>query len=198
MDSQLLFVKLKGGNDMKEDARITQSKSLLLDAFLLFLEHKSFDEISISELCRKAGISRQTFYSNYKNKEDVLLEHLDNILNEFYSRNLSKLEYDEVFHILSVIFTKYHHFLQNLFRANLDYQIMFRFERLVQQMNSEFQDHSHIEYFNCFFAGGIHLVLRKWLLLGTPITATQLTSVFKQISAPVVSNLRQTENGLSG
>ena len=55
-----------------------------------------------------------------------MLEHLDDILNEFYNHNLSQLEYDEVFQILSMIFTKYHQFLQSLFRANLDFQIMFK------------------------------------------------------------------------
>jgi AcrR family transcriptional regulator len=176
---------------MKEDARIIQSKALLQQAFLMLLKDKTFDQISIAELCRKAGVSRQTFYSNYKYKEDVLLEHLDDILNEFYSYNLPQLEFDEVFQILSKIFIKYHEFLQNLFRANLDFQIMFRFEKLLKRMNSDLVNHSLIEYINCFFAGGMYLVLRKWLLMGTPITALELTSVFKQISTPVIQPLRQ-------
>lgn len=175
---------------LKEDARVIHSKALLQQAFLLLLKHKTFDEISIAELCKKAGVSRQTFYSNYKNKEDVLLEYLDDILNEFYSHNLSQLEYDEVFQILSMIFTKYHEFLQSLFRANLDFQIMFRFQKLLKLMHSEFQDHFLIEYINYFFAGGMYLVLRQWLLTGTQITALELTSMFKQISAPFIQSLR--------
>ena len=196
MDKYPFFVKLycwEMRNSMKEDARIIQSKSLLQQAFLLLLKDKTFDEISIAELCRKAGVSRQTFYSNYRYKEDVLLEHLDDILNEFYNYNISKLDFDEVFQILSMIFTKYRHFLQNLFRANLDFQIMFRFEKLLKRMNTNVIMHSHIEYIDCFFAGGMYLVLRKWLLMGTPITALELTSVFKQISAPVIQPLRKKE-----
>ena len=42
------------------------------DALAYLLENKEFEDISITELCRKAGVSRTAFYSHFHNKEDVI------------------------------------------------------------------------------------------------------------------------------
>lgn len=41
-------------------------------ALLFLLEKKEMRQISISELVRKAGVSRNAFYRNYKSKEEIL------------------------------------------------------------------------------------------------------------------------------
>lgn len=41
-------------------------------ALLFLLEKKDMKQISISELVRKAGVSRNAFYRNYKSKEEIL------------------------------------------------------------------------------------------------------------------------------
>lgn len=37
------------------------------------LERKNFDSISVSEICRASGVSRQTFYNLYSSKEDIVI-----------------------------------------------------------------------------------------------------------------------------
>ncbi|WP_413489004.1 TetR/AcrR family transcriptional regulator [Carnobacterium divergens] len=58
------------------------SQQLLLEAFTLLLNKKGFKDITISELCTQSGVSRQTFYSLYKTKENLLLHHLQIISKE--------------------------------------------------------------------------------------------------------------------
>lgn len=41
-------------------------------ALLFLLEKKDLKQISVSELARKAGVSRNAFYRNYKSKEEIL------------------------------------------------------------------------------------------------------------------------------
>lgn len=41
-------------------------------ALLFLLEKKELKQISVSELARKAGVSRNAFYRNYKSKEEIL------------------------------------------------------------------------------------------------------------------------------
>ncbi|GAS82115.1 TetR/AcrR family transcriptional regulator [Paenibacillus amylolyticus] len=53
-----------------------QSQQLLLDTFIHLLEQKKFKDISISEICCQSGVSRQTFYSLFKTKENLLLHQL--------------------------------------------------------------------------------------------------------------------------
>ena len=41
-------------------------------ALLFFMETKELSQITVSELVKKAGVSRNAFYRNYKSKEDIL------------------------------------------------------------------------------------------------------------------------------
>ena len=55
-----------------EANRLTRES--ICTALLELLKTKEFKDISVSELVRRAGVSRQSFYRNYKTKEDIVLE----------------------------------------------------------------------------------------------------------------------------
>lgn len=44
----------------------------LLDAALRVFSRYGVKRTSMSDLCEEAGVSRQTFYNNYRNKDDIL------------------------------------------------------------------------------------------------------------------------------
>lgn len=48
----------------------------LTSAMLELLEEKPLAEISISELCGRAGVGRTSFYRNYGEKEDIIRAHI--------------------------------------------------------------------------------------------------------------------------
>lgn len=64
-----------------EDKRITRTKNTLKQTLFQLLEHTSFEDISIKELCHTAGISRVTFYTHYNDKFDLV----DDIFNDMES-----------------------------------------------------------------------------------------------------------------
>ena len=53
------------------------SQKMLLDALNDLLAEKNFKDISVSEICSRSGISRQTFYSLFGTKEKILLYQLE-------------------------------------------------------------------------------------------------------------------------
>ncbi len=55
-----------------------KSQHMLLDALNELLKEKEYKDISISEICDRSGISRQTFYKLFGSKENILLFKLDN------------------------------------------------------------------------------------------------------------------------
>lgn len=52
------------------------------DAFFQALSEKKYEQITVTELCRTARISRVTFYSYYPDKESLLDEVLRDLLQE--------------------------------------------------------------------------------------------------------------------
>ena len=78
-------------------------------ALALLMKEKDLEEISITDICRKAGVSRNAFYSHFKSKNDIfdhiLLEinkevvkdndimfDIKNLNLDFYERLFSALE----------------------------------------------------------------------------------------------------------
>ncbi len=70
----------------EESKRIT--KEAIITALVLLCAEKPFEKITVTEIVRKAGVSRTAFYRNYDTKEDVLKElaaGVINKLNDFFS-----------------------------------------------------------------------------------------------------------------
>ena len=68
----------KGKCQVMEDKRITKTKRSLKESMIRMLGEETFEQISITELCRKADVSRITFYSHYSDKYALL----DDIFND--------------------------------------------------------------------------------------------------------------------
>jgi len=57
----------------REDRRVRRSRDRLGDALVALLLEKAFDEITVQEVLDRAGVSRSTFYTHYRDKNDLFL-----------------------------------------------------------------------------------------------------------------------------
>ena len=66
-------------------------RTCIFEALMLLLDQKKYEDITISELAEKAGVSRMTYYRTYENKEDVVIQFLktrtDRLLKQFDEGN---------------------------------------------------------------------------------------------------------------
>ena len=51
---------------------VNKTKEIICSSFLKLTEKKKISDITITALCKKAGIARTTFYSHYDNISDVV------------------------------------------------------------------------------------------------------------------------------
>ena len=65
------------------EKQLSYAKTELTKALLSLLEKKSLSEITVSELCNEAGLSRLSFYRNYDSMEEIIREHLTGITDTF-------------------------------------------------------------------------------------------------------------------
>ncbi|GIP16014.1 TetR family transcriptional regulator [Paenibacillus montaniterrae] len=66
----------------ENDLRVIKTKSALHKALLVLLKNNALEEISVSALCREAGVNRGTFYLHYKEVSALFDEHLRQLLND--------------------------------------------------------------------------------------------------------------------
>ncbi len=56
-----------------EDQRVRRTRDRLGDAMMALLQEKSFDDITVQDVLERAGVSRSTFYTHYRDKNDLFL-----------------------------------------------------------------------------------------------------------------------------
>lgn len=70
-------------------------KGIVLDSLLKLLETKSFNEISLAEVAKAAGISKGTLYYHYKTKGEIFFDLTDRYLSEQWNDLVSWTENKE-------------------------------------------------------------------------------------------------------
>ncbi len=85
----------------REDARVKKTKSKLFLAFKELLAEKTFEEITINEICERADIRRATFYKHFTDKYNFLAVMTASFIQCFDARmSRSKLKsYPVEFHV---------------------------------------------------------------------------------------------------
>ncbi len=68
--------------DKRKEENIRVMKSIT-EALFALMDEKSLADITVSEIVRKAGVARASFYRNYTSKEDVLVKLIRGILEKF-------------------------------------------------------------------------------------------------------------------
>ena len=67
------------------DLRKRRSQEKLQLALAHHLQEQTIDEIKIGELTRSAGVSRQTFYSNFDSKQSILLNRIEVVFKKSHN-----------------------------------------------------------------------------------------------------------------
>ena len=78
---------------MLKEATISERK--IVNAFIELLEESSLEQISITDIIKKANLSRPTFYYYYSNKEDLVETTFSKILDNVSSILQEDMTYQE-------------------------------------------------------------------------------------------------------
>ena len=133
----------------------------ITEALLLLLKKKEYKDISITEICKKAGVSRISFYRNFESKEDILLKKIQNVTDSFLKESAISYKSDTIISYFIKLFT---HMKQQielcnaLNKAGLMHMIKDEFDQVF--LNTYRQEYD--EYKSVFIAGGIYNVFLFW------------------------------------
>lgn len=87
-------------------------KSLIVDALIELCNEKPLAKISISDIQKKSGVSRQTFYNHFRDKNDLIQYiYLNRIITNWKSAD-SDLDYCDSLLDVFDRYVKYHTFLK--------------------------------------------------------------------------------------
>ena len=180
----------------KNESKYFYTASLMNQALLSLLEKKDIDFISVTELAKKAGVNRSTFYLHYDNIYELLEETLENLNKEFLSSFSVYLPVNvktekDAFLITEEYLTPYLHFCKKNKRIlKLVHQKpqLFQVERVYKQMYDVIfypaislflKDETQKTYNLEFFTRGVAGIVHKWIQLDCSTEIPDLIEIIK-------------------
>lgn len=171
---------------IRDDSRYSQE--CIVDAFIFLLGEKNFQSITVTEICKKAGVARITFYKYYKTINDVLKAAVD-FKFAFFKEELNQAKLvRNTKHALEIAITAIctlHKPLKSLAKSNMSGILLQYFtEALVTilpelDVVDEYQGSRYL-----FLSGGVFNILTNWVANGMKETPKQLADQIYVVAKP--------------
>ena len=174
---------IKNMDKKKPNPMSVRSKNALSQSLLKIMMSKSFDDISISDITDHAGLSRQTFYTNFSKKEDIINYLLTGLFDRYCSRISSDGVLSDTFIIDYFIFWDDNkHFLSLLFKQNMGYLFQEKNRRFfiqeLQNVDKLFEAPDwQIPYIKASIAGLTYELLWMWIVDDQGLSVNVLTAI---------------------
>ena len=138
----------------------------------LCISRSDINTITVSDICKKGGVNRTTFYSIYFDIADLKDAIEDYMMDEFL-HTFFKEEVDNVTHSMNFtkLFTSIKEnqiFYRLYFKMGFDFKKTFLENEPSEMWRQYFRDNADLPYHIEFFAGGITAMIKKWLSEGCP------------------------------
>lgn len=144
------------------------TREYIFQSFFKLLETTSFEKISVSEITNKAGVSRMSFYRNFKSKDDLVKQTLNQIvchLQDLLKNIETKNEYT-VIKCFFEAFKEYKRFLMALAGSPIAKSIAeLTRSKLIENLPED-KFNKTVKYMPVFYYSAIISVMFEWLKNG--------------------------------
>lgn len=162
--------------EKKTDRRVIKTKHAIFKAFVELLNEKDVNQITITDIAKKANINRKTFYNYYSDAYEVM-EEIENLTVEAFINNMGTVEFTNMADFLTEIFIKFTEtvnkdleFFNLLFKTNnrsfLIVKIVEALKEYVQKRIEESNelDIPRFEVVSNFYLSGVLSVYMNWFM----------------------------------
>jgi AcrR family transcriptional regulator len=191
-------------SDSQPDRRVRRTRQALQDALISLILEKGYDSVTIEEITNRADLGRTTFYLHYRDKEELLLQAIDSIVEDFIAKHAADLDRDLSPALTAkslqanlderILFHVFEHAREN---ADL-YKVMLRGEgssKTTERMRVLISEEAvkrlqnrpmvglkvPLNFFGAYFAGALIEVVTWWLENDQPYDVKSTVAYFQQL-----------------
>lgn len=189
-------------NTKKLDRRVERTRQLLRDALVSLILEKGYQKITVQDIIDRANVGRSTFYSHFRDKQDLLFSGFDELAHDL-DRHMRLQDADEddqehLLHSLEFFIHAYHN--QELYMAMTESG---GGELLMEIARQHMQDHieAHLKQLPSigdeiplpvitnFLAGSLLTMIIWWLEHKMPYEPHEMDEMFNALAMPGVRQL---------
>lgn len=171
------------------DIRVIKTQKALLCALDELIKTKKLSNITITELCTKANINRNTFYYHYNNIYDLLAEYKQILMNELTSvLDVNKQRHSHTGLEICKIIYRHPNFMSIIISPNCDLDYFDEIFGLASEKSRIFMDKKHeikttADHLACTYCNaGCIAVIRDWIAGGLKETPEEIANIVSQAS----------------
>ncbi len=155
------------------------TKEFITTAMMQILAHENFSALTVSDVCKRAGVSRMAFYRNFNGLEQIIYEYyhpkIADIFNTIRLNADDSIKHDAQFDFF------------NSFGDFIILSVERGFEPIIQRIFTEemekFYANGNDEYWRVFISAGVYAVWRKWLIDGRKKPLKEVMDFLKKHNA---------------
>ncbi|MDD6808473.1 MAG: TetR/AcrR family transcriptional regulator [Oscillospiraceae bacterium] len=173
-------------NNEQELKNIT--KESIFQALMILMKKKDYQEITVTEITKKAGVSRMAYYRNYESKEDILTTYLDDLFQDYIntiSKNMGP-DMSEVYIGFFEYFRAQEDFLKMIIKAKLNSLLLEKFDEYMNFVLNliflQVEPSAVNKYELHYAAGGIYKVLMEWIRGGMKESDKEMASIIQHLA----------------
>ncbi len=150
-------------------------KECITTALIQMLKSHTFEEITVSDLVKKAGVGRVSFYRNFESKEDVLRKHLKALLDKWAKQYDGLTDYN----LVKAIFEHYYDNREIcilLYRRGLS---RISLESVKDVCGPKPEQSNVVAYTAAFIAYGLYGWIEEWFKRGMKETPEEMAKLWE-------------------
>lgn len=153
------------------------TKEAITTALFILMQQNPYREISITDICERAGVSRNAFYRNYTVKDEIVRLYLFHITEEYrkHLRSLSPITYHQLFSELFTHLEKNKPLARLILNAGLEYLLIDVFFKSFRDFAEN--DKRKPMYYLSFLSGAVYTTYIHWLCNDQPETPEQVSDM---------------------
>ncbi len=176
-------------NIEKLDMRVKYTREWTFEALYTLLEKNEYDKIKITDIIKKAGISRATFYRNFNTKDDIIKLKVKSFFELFYIDIYEHYKHvdqeDEIFLIRSFFdkIDQEEKLIYTIIKSNREYLMEQGILDIINMQRDQFYkivilNEKTEKYTMEIVASSAWTLLSRWIKNGKEETSEELVNIY--------------------
>ena len=155
------------------------TKECIVTALLRLMEVKSYANITITDITNLAGVSRMAYYRNYKNKDEILINHLleqeDRLIKQLQGSHAQTVR--GMIYYIAEFFQENVQVIKAVFDAGLVHSITTLLGERIESYFPVVNSRNEGKYVIQFYVSAIIGVFRMWFDNGMVESAEEISEI---------------------
>lgn len=172
------------------------TKESIFTALMLLMEKEDYSSITITQIAKKAGVSRMAYYRNYTSKEEIITDYFDYKFNKLFNKYFNKALVEDNFKFSQLIlkyftfFRKNKKLVENIIKANLKYILIKKFNEYFQVIYQNVMENNSMpdnvrSYSVYYITGGLSEVLVSWVSNGMLESSEEIAEIICKFTGEI-------------